>query len=148
MVTVLWCPSSMSACKLDSRNEYEHSKSKSTPIKRINVVMVGWTISMHFWTPPPPPPQNPYVFGTCIAYYSNINCVVPVLEACTPPPPPHEKSWLQAWMEALAFPTEDIFKTKFSLIFCRPYYTPERRPEKMLPLLAATCTTGLQSMWQ
>ena len=35
------------------------------------------------------------VFGSCMAYNSNINCLVPVLEV-PPPPPPHEKSWLRA----------------------------------------------------
>ena len=38
------------------------------------------------------------VFGSCIAYSSNINYLVPFLEVRFPPtpPPPDEKSWLQA----------------------------------------------------
>ena len=32
--------------------------------------------------------SGPCVFGSCIAYNSNINYLVPVLEVRTPPPPP------------------------------------------------------------
>ena len=30
--------------------------------------------------------ENPCVFGTCVAYHSNINYLDPALEACTPLP--------------------------------------------------------------
>ena len=40
-----------------------------------------------------PDPSNPCVFGTCIAYHSNMNYLVPFPEACNPPPPPPPLSY-------------------------------------------------------
>ena len=61
-----------------------------------------------------PGPFKPCVFGTCIAYHSNMNDLVPVPKACSPPPPP--SPFLQ---KSSSFFPSPCFEHHSAQIFCQ-----------------------------